>query len=191
MTSGDDNDIYLRHYNADEAQALRAQVRLIFQGSYIPDDDPGDAFASTDAFMHRFDSYTDPSRPRGFELVVAWLREEPMGQAWGWPLGSDTHWWSGLQLDRGDVQKFVAEDGNRTFALSEIMVRNEFTGRGLAHTLHDELLSGRGESRATLLVRPANERAYGAYRRWGWSRAGTLRPAWPDAPHFDVLVRDL
>ncbi len=88
-----------RHYAATEARALRSEVRLIFQGSYLPAEETGDDFASTEAFMHRFDTYTDPSRPRGFELVVAWYGDEPVGQAWGWPLSHDTGWWSGLQLD--------------------------------------------------------------------------------------------
>lgn len=71
------------------------------------------------------------------------------------------------------------------------MVTNDMTGRGLARVLHDQLLGSRNEERATLLVRPENTRAYETYLRWGWNRVGTLRPSWPDAPQFDVLVRDL
>jgi ribosomal protein S18 acetylase RimI-like enzyme len=101
-------------------------------------------------------------------------------------------WWGGLQLDdSADLAVFTAENGQRTFALSEIMVLFELTGRGIAHALHDELLGGRSERRATLLVRPDNVRAYDTYREWGWYRIGTLRPSWPDAPTFDVLIHDL
>ena len=86
---------------------------------------------------------------------------------------------------------FTLEDGHRTFALSELMVRQPRTGRGIAHALHDELLQHRPETRATLLVRPENTTAYRAYIRWGWHRVAQLRPGWPDAPLMDVLIISL
>ncbi|NKY84704.1 GNAT family N-acetyltransferase [Nocardia veterana] len=177
-----------QHYTAAEARAVRDRVEQIFRDSYTDTIESGDEFEAPEAFMHRFDTYTDPQRGQGFELVIARIGDEPAGQAWGWPLGPDTRWWSGLELDAGDLAAFTAENGNRTFALSEIMVRRKFTGQGFARALHDELLSGRPERRATLLVRPDNDRAYRTYVRWGWSRIGTLRPTWPDAPKFDVLI---
>lgn len=36
-----------------------------------------------------------------------------------------------------------------------------------------------------------NERAYAAYRKWGWRPVGSLRPGWENAQTFDVLIRDL
>ncbi|OXR39782.1 hypothetical protein B7C42_08147 [Nocardia cerradoensis] len=177
-----------QHYTATEARAVRGQVEQIFRDSYTDAIESGEEFEAPEAFMHRFDTYTDPSRGQGFELVIARIGDEPVGQAWGWPLGPGTRWWSGLELDTGDLATFTAETGTRTFALSEIMVRKKFTGRGAARALHDELLSDRPEQRATLLVRPDNERAYRTYTRWGWIRTGTLRPTWPDAPKFDVLI---
>lgn len=48
------------------------------------------------------------------------------------------------------------------------MVRQAWTGRGIAHALHNEILSGRQEQRATLLVEPDNPTAYRAYINWGW-----------------------
>ena len=71
------------------------------------------------------------------------------------------------------------------------MVAREHTGRGIAHQLHDELLRGRSEQRATLLVRPANVNARSAYIRWGWQPTARLMPHWPDAPTFDVLMLQL
>ncbi|AHH20480.1 putative acetyltransferase [Nocardia nova SH22a] len=180
-----------QHYTAAEARHIRDEVETIFRDSYTEAIESGEEFETPEAFMHRFDAYTDPNRPPGFELITARQADEPIGQTWGWPLTSETQWWTGLQLDVGDAVAFTAENGSRTFALSEIMVRTDFTGRGVAHALHNELLSGRREQRATLLVRPDNERAYRRYVRWGWSRAGILRPAWPDAPQFDVLILDL
>ena len=86
---------------------------------------------------------------------------------------------------------FTDEDGSRTFALSEIMVRRPWTGRGVAHALHDELLRGRNEKRATLLVELGNDVAYRAYTAWGWRKVARLRPGWPDAPLYDVLILPL
>ena len=98
-------------------------------------------------------------------------------------------WWDGL--DAEPEPGFTAEDGQRTFALSEIMVRQELTGRGIARALHDQLLGGRHEKRATLLVEPENTVAYRAYQSWGWRKVARLRPGWPDAPLFDVLILPL
>ncbi|WP_280260265.1 GNAT family N-acetyltransferase [Nocardia abscessus] len=189
--SGPTRGIDFQHYTAAQARELRGEVERIFRDSYVDAIESGEEFESPEAFMHRFDAYTDPARAGGFELVIARLDGGLCGQAWGWPLTAETAWWGGLRLDEGDHAAFTAENGFRTFAFSEIMVRKQFTGRGIASALHDELLEGRPEQRATLLVRPDNHRAYGNYRRWGWYRVGTLRPSWPDAPQFDVLMRDL
>jgi ribosomal protein S18 acetylase RimI-like enzyme len=77
------------------------------------------------------------------------------------------------------------------FSLAEIMVRKAWTGQGIAHALLDELLSERAEPLAELYVRPDNEVAYRAYRKWGWRKVGETRPDLPDAPRFDVLVLPL
>ncbi|MEU0502208.1 GNAT family N-acetyltransferase [Nocardia sp. NPDC005998] len=184
-------NLVFHHLTAAQARDRRTEVEDIFRGSYIRAIDTGEKFESPDAFMHRFDAYTSPSRAAGFELVIAELDGHTCGQAWGWPLPENTAWWGGLELDEENAAEFTAENGSRTFALSEIMVRSELTGRGIAHALHNELLDARPEPRATLLVRPDNSRAYTTYRKWGWHRVGTLKPSWPDAPTFDVLIRDL
>jgi hypothetical protein len=71
------------------------------------------------------------------------------------------------------------------------MVRQERTGHGVAHALHDELVRTRPEKRATLLVERDSSIAYRAYTAWGWQKAAQLRPGWPDAPLFDVLILPL
>ena len=137
--------------------------------------------------MSRFDAYTTAP---GFELVIAYTDDgEAVGQAWGWPLGAESKWGAGLAAE--PEPGFTREDGTRTFALSEIMVRRPCTSQGIAHALHDELLHGRSEQRAALLVRPANAFAYRAYTRWGWRPVAQLRPDWPNAPLFDVLILPL
>lgn len=176
-----------RRFDHIGARKIRDTVQDVYRRAYVDLIATGDPFESLEASMERFDSYL---RAPGFDLVVLYLDGEPIGQAWGWPLGENTAGWNGLQLDEDDPE-FTREDGTRTFCLSEIMVVPEQTGRGYARALHDELLGARRERRATLLVDPSNERAYARYRRWGWYRVGVQRPGWEGAPTFDVLIRPL
>ncbi|WP_344547207.1 hypothetical protein [Actinomadura fulvescens] len=161
----------------------------IHRDAYAEQIATGEQFASHEAFMTRFDTYT---AREGLDLVIAFSGEgpaaQPIGQAWGWPLGAGTKWWDGLETV--PEPGFTDEDGRRTFALSEIMVGQRWTGRGVAHALHDALLAQRTEQRATLLVRPENP-AHTIYRRWGWRTATQLRPGWPGAPLMDVLMLPL
>lgn len=180
------------HYDASGTRAIRGTVEAVYRHSYVEAIASGAPFDAPSEFMRRFDSYTDPRRS-GFAYALARVGGEPAGQIWGWPLPPNAPWWRGLHVDDDelDVEAFTAEDGRRTFGLSEIMVCAEHAGRGIARALHDELLRSRPEQRSTLLVEADNERAYGRYLRWGWRKAGWLRPSWPDAPRFDVLIRDL
>ncbi|MGW5139657.1 N-acetyltransferase family protein [Nocardia beijingensis] len=148
LPSGSD----FRRYTAAQARERRDDVERIFRDSYIDAIESGETFESPDAFMHRFDAYTDPDRAGAFELVIARLDGELCGQAWGWPLTAKTWWWDGLELDQGDQASYTTENGSRTFAFSRIMVRKQFTGRGIARALHDELLEGRSEQRAALWI---------------------------------------
>lgn len=176
-----------RRYDHSDAREVRDTVQDVYAGAYSESIVSGDPFESLDAAMRRFDAYTSDG---GFDLVVLYSHGKAIGQAWGWPLNENSRWWHGLRLDEESTE-FTAEDGARTFALSEIMVVREHTGQGYARSLHDELLRGRRERRATLLVDPANEHAYPRYRKWGWYRVGALRPSWDGAPTFDVLLRAL
>lgn len=179
-------DLTFTRYDTGGARTVRDTVALIHRGAYVDRIASGDPFYTVDAFMNRFDAYTSRD---GFDLVIAALDSEPVGQAWGWALAPGSRWWDGLV---GDVEPgFTDEDGKRTFGLSEIMVRQAWTGQGIAHALHDELLNARPEQRATLLVNPTNETAYRAYTRWGWHQKAQLKPAWANAPTFRVLMLDL
>jgi GNAT superfamily N-acetyltransferase len=178
--------LIFRRYNAVEANAARAVVETVFRGGYWQALEEGDPFDTPEAFMGRFDAYaSNPS----LDLVIAFDDGEPVGQTWGWPLGPSSRWWEGLNPE--PETGFTVEDGTRTFALSEIMVVRGHTGRGVAHALHDQLLRERREKRATLLAEPGNMNAYRAYVRWGWQPVAKLRPQWPDAPAYDVLILPL
>jgi ribosomal protein S18 acetylase RimI-like enzyme len=182
-------EMTFQRMNAAAARDHRDLVADIHRDAYADRITAGDSFASDLAFMDRFDAYTTRE---SFDLVFAHVPgpegEVAVGQAWGWALDARSRWWEGLEAE--PEPGFTTETGRRTFALSEIMVRRGFTGRGVARALHDELLRPRPEERSTLLVRPDNTRAYAAYTRWGWRQVGRLRPGWPGAPLMDVLILD-
>ncbi|MEV7013044.1 GNAT family N-acetyltransferase [Streptosporangium sp. NPDC051022] len=178
--------VTFQHLDAAGAQEHRDLVADLHRDAYAERIATGEGFAGTEAFLRRFDAYTTRD---GFDLVFAHVNGIAVGQAWGWALPPETTWWNGLESE--PEPGFTHEDGTRTYALSEIMVRRSWTGQGIAHALHDTLLSARTEQRATLLVRPDNTAAYDAYIRWGWQKAARLRPGWPGAPLMDVLILPL
>lgn len=149
MSAIEDGDVIFRRYKAVEARQLRDTVESVYVRSYVDAIASADPFDSVDAFVHRFDSYVSQST---FDLVVAYRGGDAIGQTWGWPLTEQGRWWEGLLSE--PKPGFAHENGHRTFALSEIMVSQEWTGRGIAHALHDRLLSVRIEARATLLAEP-------------------------------------
>lgn len=180
------DEVTFCRYNAAEARQLRDTVEEIYVRSYVEAIASGDPFDSIETFMLRFDSYASQS---SFDLVVAYHDSAAIGQAWGWPLTARSRWWEGLLSE--PEPDFIRENGLRTFGLSEIMVSQEWTGKGVARALHDHLLSARPESRASLLVEPENTRAYRTYLHWGWRKVAQLRPGWDNAPTFDVLILTL
>jgi len=181
-------NVNFQRYDSAEAKRIRDTVERIYVNSYVDAISSGDPFDTVSAFMERFDAYTNRS---DFDMVVAYTGNMPVGQTWGWPLDerAGKGWWSGLI--GSPEPDFTQEDGHRTFALSEIMVRQEYTGKHIARALHNRLLSNRPEHRATLLVESNNEPAYRAYLNWGWRKVAQLRPNWPNAPLFDVLILKL
>ncbi|ROO84449.1 acetyltransferase (GNAT) family protein [Actinocorallia herbida] len=176
-------DLTFQRLTAAQARAHRDTVQDVHADAYA--ETLTDPFRAGSEFMRRFDTYTSREH---FDFVFVLADGHIVGQAWGWPLPPDTAWWNGL--DAEPEPSFTTETGTRTFALSEIMVRRAWTGRGIAHALHNELLRHRPEQRATLLVRPTNP-AYPAYLRWGWHPVGRLRPDLPHAPTFDALILSL
>jgi len=167
-------------YDSAEAAGLVATVVVpLYEDVYA--DMLSNPFDSTERYAERVKGYMQ--RPT-FAMTVAYADGKPVGQAFGSSLGS-SRWWDGLLATVPDG--FTDEDGTRTFALNEIMVREQWRRQGIGRRLHDLLVRGRPEQRATLLVRQENTAAQAAYASWGWRKVGLLRP-FPDAPEYDALV---
>jgi ribosomal protein S18 acetylase RimI-like enzyme len=128
-------------------------------------------------------------RQPGFALAQARHGEYLVGYAIGLPLRSSTSWWRYLTAPL--PPEVTAEHPGRTFALAELLVRAPWRRQGIGRDLHDLILAGRPEERATLAVRPAAAPAQGAFQSWGWRKVARTREPQPGAPLLDVLIRPL
>ncbi|WP_320064997.1 GNAT family N-acetyltransferase [Micromonospora sp. RTGN7] len=173
-------NLNLRHHTAAQAAGLVDQLVGLYLTVYAD----GDEFHSEDRYRRQLAGHM---QRHGWDLVTATVDEELVGYIYGFPLPAETGWWTGMQ-EPVPAGFSTDEDGRRTFGISELMVASGWRRRGIARTLHDELLSGRAEKRATLLADPDNAPAQAAYRSWGWQKISKLRPNWEHAPTFDVLL---
>ena len=157
--------------HADELRALHAEV-------YGRDDDG--------SFAGRF---RVSRRQPGFVLAEARHGGYLVGYAAGMPLRPSTSWWRGLTAPlAADV---TAEHPGRTFALTELLVRASWRRQGIGQALHDLILAGRREERATLTVLPAAAAAQRAFQDWGWRKVARTRDPDPRSPVSDVLLATL
>ncbi len=125
----------------------------------------------------------------GFSLVTAHAGSELIGFVFGVPLLPTTTWWSRLLAP---IPREVSEEWpGRTFAVIELVVRIPWRRRGVARRLHDMLLSGRREERASLTARPEAEAAQTAYANWGWRKVGQKTNPLPGDPVYDILIKPL
>jgi ribosomal protein S18 acetylase RimI-like enzyme len=70
-------------------------------------------------------------------------------------------------------------------------VRASWRRQGIGRELHELLLDGRGEERATLTVAPDAGAAQHAFRSWGWRKVARTRGDRQHGPVLDVLLTDL
>jgi GNAT superfamily N-acetyltransferase len=128
-------------------------------------------------------------RQPGFALAVADHGGYPVGYAAGMPLRASTSWWRDVTAPLPD--EVTAEHPGRTFALVDLLVRASWRRQGVGRALHDLLLAGRPEERATAVVLPAAAAAQRAFQDWGWRKvARTREPAEGSSVH-DVLILSL
>jgi catechol 2,3-dioxygenase-like lactoylglutathione lyase family enzyme/ribosomal protein S18 acetylase RimI-like enzyme len=153
----------------DDLLALRAEV-------YGPDGDGPEAARRSRVWR----------RQPGFVLAEARHGGYLVGYASGMSLRTSTSWWRELTTPLPD--ELVTEHPGRTFAVTDLAVRAAWRRQGIGRSLHDLLLSGRPEERATLTVAPGSSPAQAAFRAWGWTKLGRTRGPDPGTPVLDVLV---
>jgi ribosomal protein S18 acetylase RimI-like enzyme len=135
------------------------------------------------------DRFLVQRRQPGFVLAEARSGDYLVGWAAGMPLRPSTSWWRDLTTPLPD--EVTAEHQGRTFALTELLVRAAWRRQGIGRSLHDLILAGRPEERATLVVPPAATAAQAAFLSWGWRRIARTRGAAAGSPASDVLVTAL
>lgn len=159
---------------ADELRALHAEV---YAGPPYNDDA---GFA---------DRFRVQRRQPGFVLAEARHGGYLVGYAAGMPLRPSTSWWR--ELTTTVPEEVTAEHPGRTFALAELLVRPSWRRQGIGRALHDLVLAGRPEERATLTIPPSAAPAQHAFRNWGWRRVARTRDPRPGFPARDVLLTSL
>ncbi|MGW2654603.1 GNAT family N-acetyltransferase [Streptomyces sp. NPDC001478] len=127
-----------------------------------------------------------------FRAVLARTADgEPVGMAYGHPLTADTVWWDELVDPVPEAVR--REDGQRTFGLMELAVREPWRGQGVARRLHRALLDSVPAERVLLNVHPGSLQARAAYRAWGYRTVGPARRVGTgeDADRLDLMLLDL
>jgi len=134
-------------------------------------------------------------RQPGFALAEARHGGYLVGYASGMPLRASTSWWRDLTTPL--PPEVTAEHPGRTFALTELLVRASWRRQGIGRELHELLLAGRPEERATLTVPPGASAAQAAFRSWGWRKIARARSDGRGhgddtaSPVLDVLIISL
>jgi GNAT superfamily N-acetyltransferase len=160
--------------HAAELEALHAEVYA--EPPYRLDHDAG-------GFARRFGVQR---RQPGFVLAEARHGGYLVGYAAGMPLRPSTSWWRDLTAPL--PEQVTAERSGRTFAVTDVLVRASWRRQGIGAALHDSILAGRPEERATLTVLPSATAAQHAFRTWGWRKVARTRGPAPDSPVHDVLL---
>ncbi len=181
--SSDVQKLVLRHHDAAGMRKLREPLLTVYTQAYA--DVLNDPFFSPERFWERLESY---ARWPGFALVTGWVAGDLIGYTLGYRLPNRSAWWQGFRSEV--APELLEENGERTFAVTQLMVLPSWQRRGFAKQLHNALLHGRPEERATLLVKPSNVPARTAYLSWGWQRLGQLQP-FDDAPIYEALTYEL
>ncbi len=125
-------------------------------------------------------------RQPGFVLAEARHGGYLVGYAAGWPLRPSAAWWRHLTTPL--PEEVTAEHPGRTFALTDLLVRASWRRQGIGADLHQLILAGRPEERATLTVAPAATAAQRAVRSWGWDKIARTRGPGQETPVRDVFL---
>lgn len=176
--------VTLTRYGLEELSAIRPVLLEVYEEVYAAEI-VQDEFFSVPRFADRLEGHA--SRP-GWEAVVAYDGNEVTGYAYASPLPEGSRWWAGM-LDPLPEEE-TRENGKRTLALFELMVRAPWRKTGVSHQVHEKLLAGRREERVTLLVEPEHPKVKALYEQWGYRHIGDQKP-FDDSPVYASMVRPL
>ncbi|MHA6758749.1 GNAT family N-acetyltransferase [Streptacidiphilus sp. PAMC 29251] len=139
---------------------------------------------AVERFAERLDRHAVES---GWETVIGYDSEQPVGYAYVNTLVDNDRWWS--RMTRPLPEAFTEA---ATVALKEIMVRTSWRGTGTARRIHDELLAYRTEDRVTLSVNPlaGDGKVQDLYVTWGYEAFNEQQPS-PDSPLLTAMIRTI
>jgi ribosomal protein S18 acetylase RimI-like enzyme len=176
----------LERLDATAAEKLADELADLYREVYgAQQPQASNPFYSRERFLERLAGY---QRAPGFALITARdASDELVAFLHGYPLPAGSRWWSVLQPQ--PPADFVVEDGARSFAINDMVVRPDWRRRGVARALHDEVRAAHPDMRFTLTVRPDNDAARAAYLSWGYRVIGKQQP-YPDSPVFETMLLD-
>ncbi|MFE7593379.1 GNAT family N-acetyltransferase [Kitasatospora sp. NPDC057512] len=169
------------YYTAGDLPAIETRLIVVYAEVYSQEA-ATDPFFSVERFTERLHRHAVGPR---WGCALGEVDGEAVGYAYGFAR-TEAYRWGGLITPA--PASLLEETDTRTFALCEVMVRAAWRGKGVARTLHEELLSQRTEERSHLLVEEDHPRVKALYERWGYSRMGTMQP-YPDGPRYDSMLR--
>lgn len=135
-----------------------------------------------EAFAERLDRHAGEP---GFELVLGYEGEVPVGYAYGNTIDAGDRYWQRMAEPLPD-----GYTDTPVLAIKEIGVRTPWRGTGTARRIHDELLARRTEDRVTLMVNPlaGDGKVQAVYESWGYQAVNSQQPT-PDSPRLAAMVR--
>ncbi|MFF2744815.1 GNAT family N-acetyltransferase [Kitasatospora sp. NPDC058048] len=137
-----------------------------------------------DVFAERLDRHaTEP----GFELVLGYDGEVPIGYAYGNTVEAGDRYWKRMTEPLPDGCTEAP-----ALAIKEIGVRTGWRGTGTARRIHDDLLRRRIEGRVTLLVNPlaGDGKVQRLYETWGYQAFNAQQPS-PESPRLTAMIRPI
>ncbi|WP_406211476.1 GNAT family N-acetyltransferase [Streptomyces decoyicus] len=135
-----------------------------------------------EVFAERLERHsTEP----GWQAVVAFAADVPVGYAYANTVATDDRWWARMATPAP-----VAYTAVPAVAVKEIGVIRSWRGKGVARRIHDGLLATRKEPYATLMVNPAagDGKVQRLYEGWGYTVIGNVQPS-PESPVLACMAR--
>jgi GNAT superfamily N-acetyltransferase len=171
---------------SQEGKLYGDQLAELYESDFADPPLRGTTLFSKERFLKKL--FEDYVKAPNFKIVILWKGDKVIGFVYGCSLPPETIWWKGIEesLPEG----FAEEDGHRTLALIDIVVKKDLRGQGLGGQLHARLLEGRNEKRVTLLSPQDLQPAHSIWQHWGYQKIGTTGQTKSGAV-MDVFVRQL